>query len=1391
MEEITETSGGATSIDDETMSRVFSELKAFSLNLIDLLQNPKKDVRKISELAEFIRKTPAEALKPFFDYTLFPLLLLLDAAVSCRSLPKAESYGNFGMANTQKTPHNVSDSVAESMLLCLEDLLKKCHFGSVDQMVVVLKKLTYGALLSPSEASEEFREGIVRCFRALLLGLHPCSDDSCMCKHIPGLPTFQPTSGLQMSPVPLKYFSKPEACLIAYLQSQNASAAVGHWLSLLLEIAGTEAARGHHGSAKLRVEAFLTIRVLIAKVGTADALAFFLPGVVSKFAKVLHISKTMVSGAAGSVEATEQAIRGLAEFLMIVLEDEANVSCLDMSKTDMTNSIPNKDKSTQSFLEALRHLPTSTLYLSGRGDSNTQAINIVMHSVDLNKKNDAKAADIVESFYVSRTKDWIKETAVQVDRMLGATFPHLVVHPSKKVRQGLIDAVRGLLSKCCYSLKKSRLMLLECLCVLVCDDSEEVSMAAQEFLESLFVSGEKDILKSEVAEMFGRLVEKLPKAVLGSEETVAVSHAQRLLAVVYYAGPHIVVHQLLSSPIAAARFFDVLALCLNQNSIFAGSLDKFISAKPLSLGYLHSISELKVGSPLIAADKALMNDVPSELPKISEFDDKDCEGEIKITRKNYELPRMPPWFIYIGSQKLYQALAGIIRLVGLSTVADPGYEVSLSTIVDIPLGRLRKLVSEVRMKEHYKESWNSWYIRNGSGQLLREASTAVCILNEIVYGLSDESIDIYGRMFGKSRMNRDDIRGSEMNYADGHPCKLRHFFNDTVWKICLGEVARTDLVDCISSILHEYLYPEVWYLPVDQKGEPDSEAEEITLHFFRDTTVLHQVIIDGIGIFSLCLGKEFSSSGFLHSSLFLLLENLICSSYEIRSASDAVLRVLAASSGHPTVGSLVVANADYIIDSLCRQLRHLDLNPQVPNVLAAMLSYIGVAHDILPLLEEPMRSVSLELEVLGRHQHPDLTIPFLKAVSEIAKASKHEASLLPAQAESYASQVKSLVSVMEDRVKQDSGKKIVSHDNDDIEFYYMESEVDANSTVCDSNIENWEKKLFLLNENRRYRQIVGSLAGSCLVAATPLLASAKEAACIVALNIIEDGIATLAKVEEAYKHEREAKAAIEKAIRILSFHDLQDMLDASDEGNHENRLLPAMNKIWPYLVVCVKNKKAVTIQRCLGVVSSVVQICGGDFFSRRFHNDGTHLWKLLATYPFRKKPKLKNEETKLQLPYRSTCTTSEDVMAEVSSMKVQAAALNMIADLSRNKRSASALEVVFKKVSGLVVGIACSGVMGLRDASVNALSGLACIDPDLIWLLLADVYYSLTKKDVPLPPTSDFPEVSQVLSPPPTLKDYLYVQYGAAESFGFDADLGSVEFVFQKLHCEVFYSQKY
>lgn len=61
-------------------------------------------------------------------------------------------------------------------------------------------------------------------------------------------------------------------------------------------------------------------------------------------------------------------------------------------------------------------------------------------------------------------------------------------------------------------------------------------------------------------------------------------------------------------------------------------------------------------------------------------------------------------------------------------------------------------------------------------------------------------------------------------------------------------------------------------------------------------------------------------------------------------------------------------------------------------------------------------------------------------------------------------------------------------------------------------------------------------------------------------------------MEEAFRLEKETKEGIEEVASLCSFYNLKDILDAADDGTDENRLLPAMNKIWPYLVVCVRNR---------------------------------------------------------------------------------------------------------------------------------------------------------------------------------------------------------------------------
>ncbi|KAK4434103.1 hypothetical protein Salat_0573000 [Sesamum alatum] len=1383
MEEREEYRGKSNAIEDEAAeeeedigsSVVFLELKQHCVQLLDLLQNSKKNHSFLSQLLQLLQRSPPRSLQPFlelliefFSYTLFPLLLLFDAAVNCRSSMKFDSKDSPLDPNSLGTAHKVSDSVAEGVVLCLEEVLKKCRIGSVDQMVVILRKLTHGAMLSPLEASEEFREGVIRCFRALLLNLCPCSDGSCPCKQIGEWPSLPAEKELQF---PLPKLPKRDSvlgeCLLAFLQSEPASAAIGHWLSLLLKAADIEATRGHRGSSRLRVEALMTLRVLVAKVGTVDALAFYLPGVVSQIGKVLHASRTMISGAAGSSEALDQALRGLTEYLIIVLEDGATTSILGVP-TDEVSGL-RSSKPLASFLEELRHLPVKNPL--------PDDVRTSIEPVESSKGTTLIDSDIRGgSLRVKRTADWLANTTAHVNKLMSATFPHLCIHPSRKVRLGLLASVEALLCKCSYALRESRLMLLECLCILVCDDSEDVSSYAQAIFGLLVSSRRKHQMEHDIAEVFSRLVEKLPQVILGNEESLALSHARKLLALTYFGGPRLVADYLLQSPVAAARFLDVFALCLSQNSVFAGSLKKLAAKRPSASGFMHSISEIKA-----------ITSAENENSELLGLKDRKSLYPYEHVNNKYELPSMPPWFVHVGSQKLYQALAGILRLVSLYMFTDSQSEGSYSVLIDILLGHLRKLISELRNKEYFKDSWQSWYKRTGSGHLVRQASTAACILNEMIFGLSDQAITSLERIFQSSPQETKGFCGNGNDKSFGFEGALPEHW---VQKVYQNNGARSYLIDCIGGILHEYLSPEVWDLPLGFSASLQQTGEDgdISLHFFNDNAMLHQVIIEGVGIFNICLGKEFSSCGFLHSSLYMLLENVICSNFQVRRASDAVLHVISATQNYPTVGHLVLSNADYVIDSVCRQLRHLDLNPHVPNVLSAMLSYIGVADKILPLLEEPMRAVSMELEILGRHHHPNLTLSFLKAVAEIAKASRHEAYKLPNQAESYKKEINAKVLNSEKRIgKHFSG----SYANDTMDIEQMDSQKDGGISTSEADVqeEEWESVVFKFNDFKRYRRIVGSIAGSCLVAVTPLITSADPAACLTALDVIEDGIVVLTKVEEAYKHESETKEAIIQVIHSCSFHHLLDTLGAAEDETGENRLLPAMNKIWPFLVACFRSKNLVAIRKCTCTISTVVQICGGDFFSRRFHADGTHIWKLLSTSPFQTKPLAKQERTPLQLPYRRSSTSSEDSAAETSNLKVQAAILNMISDLTGNKRSASALEAVLKKVSGIVVGIVCSGVKGLQDACVNALVGLASIDPDLIWLLLADVYYS-RMENPPSPPSAEFPEITQVLPPPASSKEYLYVLYGG-QTYGFDVDFTAVETVLNKLYARVFTLQMY
>lgn len=113
-------------------------------------------------------------------------------------------------------------------------------------MVTVLKSLSAAAMLTPAEASEEFRHGVVRCLKASFLSLQSCGDPSCRCSASWSPPQHGYGDGCNFyaEHVWTRCFAVSqtrnseniEACHVAYLQSDDMRVAIGHLFSVLLKV---------------------------------------------------------------------------------------------------------------------------------------------------------------------------------------------------------------------------------------------------------------------------------------------------------------------------------------------------------------------------------------------------------------------------------------------------------------------------------------------------------------------------------------------------------------------------------------------------------------------------------------------------------------------------------------------------------------------------------------------------------------------------------------------------------------------------------------------------------------------------------------------------------------------------------------------------------------------------------------------------------------------------------------------------------------------------------------------------------------------------------------------------------------------------------------------------
>ncbi|CAI5511209.1 unnamed protein product [Closterium sp. Naga37s-1] len=111
---------------------------------------------------------------------------------------------------------------------------------------------------------------------------------------------------------------------------QEAAPLLGHLLSNMLSAAEAEARLGTRGSQVVRVEALRAVHLLVAAAHTPDALAFFLPGILSGLSRAAlspfspPSNEPLTRGAAADPSAVAEALLGLSQALVLVMGDACN-----------------------------------------------------------------------------------------------------------------------------------------------------------------------------------------------------------------------------------------------------------------------------------------------------------------------------------------------------------------------------------------------------------------------------------------------------------------------------------------------------------------------------------------------------------------------------------------------------------------------------------------------------------------------------------------------------------------------------------------------------------------------------------------------------------------------------------------------------------------------------------------------------------------------------------------------------------------------------------------------------------------------------------------------------------------------------------------------------------
>lgn len=201
----------------------------------------------------------------------------------------------------------------------------------------------------------------------------------------------------------------------------------------------------------------------------------------------------------------------------------------------------------------------------------------------------------------------------------------------------------------------------------------------------------------------------------------------------------------------------------------------------------------------------------------------------------------------------------------------------------------------------------------------------------------------------------------------------------------------------VKHLLEVYLQPEHWHVAVNisdarhGRGLEIVKAEQRKMRTVKEVTnnvIFLSLLLDGIKSIAVALGKKFNP--LLQIAMYPLLQKLGDFNAIISQSAYSTLQAVCHECGYSSLTELLKHNADYLVNSICLKLRHLDLYPEATLALSALLQHGGTT--VLPLVTDSVEELVFALDLYQEDQ-VELIWPVLQTTAEVVAAKVEEDSV--------------------------------------------------------------------------------------------------------------------------------------------------------------------------------------------------------------------------------------------------------------------------------------------------------------------------------------------------------------------------------------------------------------